>query len=103
MRTPIIASVALAMAIPLHADELRIPESVAQHEPRILESAAKLAAETQLENPEPERRRPARPVGLWLVGSLIVGGLVAAMILTGADTPTTLQQGEPPPPPLRGF
>ena len=94
MRITIVAVVTMAMAIPLKADE-----------PRILESAAKLAAETQLERPEPARRRPARPVGLWLIAAAIVGGIAAAVVLTGAETPTTLQQGEPLPPtsPLRGF
>ena len=75
------ALVALALAVPLKADE-----------PRILESAAKLAAETQLERPEPDRQRPAQPVARWLIASAVVGGIVAAMVLMGAESPGTLQR-----------
>ena len=88
MQIMIAAALALALAAPLRPAE-----------PRILESAARLAAETQLDRTEPERRRPARPIGRWIVASAIIGAIVAAVVLTGADAPRTLQQGDPPPPP----
>ncbi len=80
MRIATALALTAAVAAPAHAGE----------QPRILESAAKLAAERT----EPERRRPARPALPWIFGSAIVGGLIAAVILQGRDAPDTLHQGD---------
>lgn len=92
MRIATALALTAAAAAPAHAGE----------QPCILESAAKLAAETRLEpqqiqRTEPERRRPARPALPWIFGSAIVGGLIAAVVLKGGDAPDTLQQGDPEP------
>ena len=80
---------------------------LASDRPRILKSAAKLAAETRLEiqvqRTEPvRRRRPARPALPWIIGVAVVGGLVTVLVLS-SDVPDTLYQGDPEPPRQRPF
>ena len=89
MRAILISFVVLVLAAPAVADD---------KPPRLLESARLLAAEAQLERPEPQRQRPARPARMWLLGAGIIGGLIAVAILTGDDAPSMLRQGDPQPP-----